>query len=167
MKLLAAALTFIAAACIPTVTAGSSQVDSSRGSGDRGNVPKGFLTRKGTKFRLDNKDFAFVGSNSYWLPLLTTHEDVDRTLRDARAAGIKVMRTWGFNAINATELPTALATNLTYYQVWNGTRFTTNYGEQGLKRLDYVVKAAAKYDVKLILAFTNNWYALSDRKSVV
>lgn len=157
MKLLAAALTFIAAACIPTVTAGSSQVDSSRGSGDRGNVPKGFLTRKGTKFRLDNKDFAFVGSNSYWLPLLTTHEDVDRTLRDARAAGIKVMRTWGFNAINATELPTALATNLTYYQVWNGTRFTTNYGEQGLKRLDYVVKAAAKYDVKLILAFTNNW----------
>ena len=29
-----------------------------------------------------------------WLPLLTTKEDVDRTLKDAKAAGIKVMRTW-------------------------------------------------------------------------
>lgn len=127
------------------------------GSGDRGRVPKGFVTTKGTKFRLDNNDFAFVGSNSYWLPLLTTKHDVDLTLTDAKAAGIKVMRTWGFNAINATELPTALSTNLTYYQVWNSTHFDVNYGAQGLERLDYVVQAAERIGVKLILAFTNNW----------
>jgi hypothetical protein len=61
------------------VTAGVT-IDSNSGTGDRGKVPHGFVTTKGTKFRLDNKDFvcvhglypsflifsqAFVGSNSY------------------------------------------------------------------------------------------------------
>ncbi|KAG8802252.1 hypothetical protein FRC16_010066 [Serendipita sp. 398] len=142
----------LGAALLPSLALGAEW-----GSGDRGKVPPGFLTTKGTNFRLDNKNFAFVGSNSYWLPLLTTKADVDLTLKDARKAGIKVMRTWGFNAINATELPTALATDLTYYQVWNGTKFNMNYGKQGLERMDYVVKAAEKAGVKLILAFTNNW----------
>ncbi|PVF99913.1 glycoside hydrolase [Serendipita vermifera] len=153
------AFTSILLACLQFsgLVAAGVTIDSNSGTGDRGRVPRGFVTTKGTKFRLDNKDFAFVGSNSYWLPLLTTKEDVDLTLKDARAAGIKVMRTWGFNAINATELPTALSTNLTYYQIWNGTRFDTNYGAQGLQRLDYVVKAAERFGVKLILAFTNNW----------
>jgi mannan endo-1,4-beta-mannosidase len=32
-------------------------------------------------------------------------------------AGIKVLRTWGFNMINATELPYVKANDLTYYQV--------------------------------------------------
>lgn len=31
------------------------------GSGDRGRVPKGFVTTKGTKFRLDNNDFVSIG----------------------------------------------------------------------------------------------------------
>ena len=81
----------------------------------------------------------------------------------------------GFNAINATELPTALATNLTYYQVntlrfcsgirelnpiklWNSSHFEMNYGDNGLKRLDYVVEAAERVGIKLIIAFTNNWF---------
>lgn len=43
------------------------------------------------------------------------------------------------------------------YKVWNSTHFDVNYGAQGLERLDYVVQAAERIGVKLILAFTNNW----------
>ncbi|KAG8969340.1 hypothetical protein FRC03_003441 [Tulasnella sp. 419] len=121
-------------------------------------VPKGFVTTRGTDFILDGKKFAFFGANSYWLPLLTTKEDVDRTLKGMRDHGVKVLRTWGFNAINQTELAGAQESSLTYYQLWqpDGT-YKLNFGPEGLQRFDYVVKAAEKYDIKLIIPFTNNW----------
>ncbi|KAJ7492530.1 glycoside hydrolase [Mycena latifolia] len=120
-------------------------------------VPKGFITTRGAEFELDGSPFAFVGANSYWLPLLTTAEDVESTMREMHNAGVKVLRTWGFNAINASELTGALQSNLTYYQVWNNNDWVLNDGPQGLQRLDNVLQVAAKYDIKVILAFTNNW----------
>lgn len=94
-----------------------------------------------------------------------------------KASGVKVVRTWGFNAINGSELDSALQSGLTYYQVrmlhdavkqsahitiqlWNSTEWVLNDGPQGLQRLDHVVKTAGKYGIKLILAFTNNWWVL-------
>ena len=50
---------------------GDAQIDSNSGSGDRGKVPKGFVTRKGTNFSLDNKNF--VSS----LELYLCHCDTD------------------------------------------------------------------------------------------
>ncbi|KAL0951085.1 hypothetical protein HGRIS_007823 [Hohenbuehelia grisea] len=120
-------------------------------------APKGFVTTRGTNFVLDGKPFAFVGANSYWLPLLTSQEDVETTFRSMQKAGIKVLRTWGFNAINGSELAGALDSGLTYYQVWNGSQWTLNDGPQGLQRLDKVISTAGKYGIKVILAFTNNW----------
>ncbi|KAF8990678.1 glycoside hydrolase superfamily [Cyathus striatus] len=113
-------------------------------------VPKGFATTKGREFVIDGKPFAFVGANSYVMAsLLTSNEDVEATFKQMQGAGVKVMRTWGFNAINAS--------GLTYYQVWNSSDWTLNDGPQGLQRLDNVVDLAGKYGIKLILAFTNNW----------
>ncbi|KAJ6604746.1 glycoside hydrolase superfamily [Mycena vulgaris] len=120
-------------------------------------VPKGFVTTRGAEFELDGSPFAFVGANSYWLPLLTSTEDVESTMREMHQAGVKVLRTWGFNAINASELADAIQSNLTYYQVWNNGDWTLNDGPQGLQRLDTVLKVASKYDIKIILAMTNNW----------
>ncbi|KAI0080103.1 glycoside hydrolase [Panus rudis PR-1116 ss-1] len=134
---------------IPSVFGGA--VLSSR------STPKGFVTTRGTQFQLDGKPFAFVGANSYWLPLLTTHEDVEATLKSMQQAGVKVLRTWGFNAINQTELAGALQSNLTYYQVWDKNGWTLNDGPQGLQRLDHVIETAGKHGIKVILAFTNNW----------
>jgi len=71
--------------------------------------------------------------------------------------GVKVVRTWGFNAINGSELTGALESGLTYYQIWNSSKFVLNEGSQGLQRLDNVVATAAKYDIKMIVTFTNNW----------
>ncbi|KAH8102452.1 glycoside hydrolase [Cristinia sonorae] len=119
--------------------------------------PPGFVTARGTKFELDGKPFAFVGANSYWLPLLTSQSDVEATFKTMKNAGVKVLRTWGFNAINGSELAEALKSDLTYYQVWNSSEWILNEGPQGLKRLDNVIKTAEKYDIKVLLAFTNNW----------
>ncbi|KAI8981294.1 glycoside hydrolase [Trametes punicea] len=120
-------------------------------------VPNGFVTTRGTNFELDGKPFSFVGANSYWLPLLLTTDDVDRTFQTMQEAGVKVLRTWGFNAINATELPGAVQSGLTFYQVWNSSQWSLNDGPQGLQRLDNVISTAGKYGIKVILAFTNNW----------
>ncbi|KAK1231235.1 hypothetical protein PQX77_005640 [Marasmius sp. AFHP31] len=118
---------------------------------------KGFVTTNGDQFELNGRPFAFVGANSYWLPLLTDKEDVRNTFKEMKKAGVKVLRTWGFNAINGSELEYAYQTGLTYYQVWNSSEWVLNDGPQGLQRLDYVIKTAAENDIKVILAFTNNW----------
>ncbi|KAF8642254.1 hypothetical protein AX16_009529 [Volvariella volvacea WC 439] len=120
-------------------------------------VPKGFVTTKGTQFQLDGKPYAFVGANSYWLPLLQRQDDIERTFSEMKNAGLKVLRTWGFNAINGTELEWAKESGLTYYQVWNSSDWVLNDGPQGLKRLDNIVNTAGRYGIKIILAFTNNW----------
>ncbi|TFK77024.1 glycoside hydrolase [Pluteus cervinus] len=119
--------------------------------------PKGFVSTKGSSFVLDGKPFAFVGANSYWLPLLLEQSDIEATFKEMQGAGIKVLRTWGFNAINGSELAWAKETGLTYYQVWNSTEWVLNDGPQGLKRLDNIIDTAGRYGIKVILAFTNNW----------
>ena len=43
-------------------------------------------------------------------------------------------------------------------QVWNSSEWILNDGPQGLERLDFVIQTAAEHDVKVILAFTNNWW---------
>ncbi|KAF9532003.1 glycoside hydrolase superfamily [Crepidotus variabilis] len=125
--------------------------------GNDARPPLGFVQSKNGKFVLNGKLFNFVGANSYWLPLLTSKEDVHTTFKEMQGAGVKVLRTWGFNAINGSELAGALESGLTYYQLWNSTDWTLNEGPQGLKRLDYVVDTAGQYGIKIILAFTNNW----------
>ncbi|EJC98805.1 glycoside hydrolase [Fomitiporia mediterranea MF3/22] len=122
-------------------------------------VPHGFATTDGMQFQVDGKPFNFVGANSYWLPLLTTQHDVELTFQGMQEQGIKVVRTWGFNAINETELAGAKESGLTYYQIWNSSQWVGNDDPQGLERLDNVVKTAAKYDLRLIITFTNNWLA--------
>ena len=41
----------------------------------------------------------FVGTNAYWLPVLNSDQDIDFTLGNISAAGIKVVRTWAFNGV--------------------------------------------------------------------
>ncbi|KAF9044792.1 glycoside hydrolase [Hymenopellis radicata] len=123
----------------------------------RASAPKGFVSSHGRNFVLDGKPHLWEPILMRWLPLLTTQDDVEATFKEMQGAGVKVLRTWGFNAINASELAGALESNLTYYQVWNGTEWTLNSGPQGLQRLDNVIDMAGRYGIKVILTFTNNW----------
>lgn len=83
----------------------------------------------------------------------------------AKAAGLEVIRTWGFNEVNVTTIAGGLpqyggegaGPSSIYFQSWvNGTA-TINYGDNGLKRFDQVVKLAEKKGIKLVVALTNNW----------
>ena len=44
-----------------------------------------------------------------------------------------------------------------FFQSWKDGKPTINHGKNGLQTFDNIVKQAEEYDVKLIVAFTNNW----------
>jgi mannan endo-1,4-beta-mannosidase len=67
---------------------------------------------------------------------------------------------WGFGDV--TTLPAADATdaNKVYFHYLNSTGGYVNYGADGIQCLDYVVSAAEKHKVKLVLPFhlyPNSW----------
>ncbi|EJD06057.1 glycoside hydrolase family 5 protein [Fomitiporia mediterranea MF3/22] len=111
----------------------------------------GFVTIENGRFIRNGEPFSFLGTNAYWLPSLNTEADINRTVANISAHGIKVIRTWAFNDVD--EIPV----NGTWFQlVQNGTTFV-NTGSNGLQKLDQVVKAAEVNGVLLILSLTNNW----------
>ncbi|KAK0197116.1 glycoside hydrolase family 5 protein [Armillaria mellea] len=99
-------------------------------------------------------EFKFVGANAPWLPTLITKDDIKNTLCNMSDAGIKVVRTWGFNDV--TEIPENK--NQTWFQLINknGT-VTINNGTNGLQKLDFVLEAAHECNILVIISLTNNW----------
>ncbi|KAF2688551.1 glycoside hydrolase family 5 protein [Lentithecium fluviatile CBS 122367] len=123
-------------------------------------VPHGFVTTEGNKFMLDGKSFYFAGSNAYYFPFNEKASDVEAGMAAAKAAGLNVFRTWGFNDKNRTYIPDGLpkygdegaGATPNVLQWWsNGT------SEINLEPFDKVVAAAEKTGIKLIVALTNNW----------
>jgi mannan endo-1,4-beta-mannosidase len=109
-----------------------------------------FVGRSGTHFTLNGKPFYFGGTNAYWLAQ-SSNADIDKVFADIKAQGLTVVRTWAFNDVTNTQNWGA------YYQLWKNGVATINNGPNGLDRLDYVVAAADRAGVKLILALVNNW----------
>ncbi|KAH6918595.1 beta-mannase [Coprinopsis sp. MPI-PUGE-AT-0042] len=110
-----------------------------------------FVSTQGSQFTVNGSPLGFVGTNAYWLHTLS-EEDIDYTLGNISAAGIKVVRTWAFNDV------TTVPENGTWFQLIheNGTA-TINDGPNGLQKLDKVIELARKHDLYVLLAFTNNW----------
>jgi mannan endo-1,4-beta-mannosidase len=71
--------------------------------------------------------------------------------------GYKILRVWAFGEVNEIPAPGATDPNKVFFQILNSTGSYINYGPDGIDRLDYVVSAAEKYGIKLVLPFTNNW----------
>jgi len=111
----------------------------------------------GRLFNIDGKVEYFAGSNAWWLAHLSKNSDVDLVLAEVANTQYKILRVWGFGDVN--EIPPATNTdpNSVYFQILNSTGSYINYGANGLQRLDYVVSAAEKHGVKLVLNFVNNW----------
>ncbi|KAI0179844.1 glycoside hydrolase family 5 protein [Hypoxylon sp. FL1284] len=123
-------------------------------------VPEGFVTVDGTKFQLDGEDFDFAGSNAYYFPFGSNATDIELGFAAAKDAGLKVIRTWGFNARNMSFNPEgkplyggegAGETDVVFHYFSNGMNAVEIDG------FDKVVDAAAKTGVKLIVPLTNNW----------
>ncbi|CAK7211995.1 hypothetical protein SCUCBS95973_001312 [Sporothrix curviconia] len=111
-------------------------------------------TTSGLRFAVDGATKYLAGTNSYWIGFLTNNADVDLVLNHIAASGLKVLRVWGFNDVTAKP---AAGSNTVYYQYLSAAGSQINTGANGLQRLDYVVAAAAKRGVHLIINFVNNW----------
>ncbi|CAK7206698.1 hypothetical protein SEUCBS139899_009502 [Sporothrix eucalyptigena] len=109
-------------------------------------------TTSGLRFAVNGATTYLAGSNSYWIGFLTKNADVDVVLDHIAASGLKVLRVWGFN-----DVTTKPAAGTVYYQYLSAKGSEINTGANGLQRLDYVVSAAAKRGVYLIVNFVNNW----------
>lgn len=118
----------------------------------------GFVVRQGPNLRLDGKLFKFAGSNNYYL-MYKSRAMVDDVFADARAAGFTVLRTWGFLDIGNADGSNSVRgpSEGVYFQYWDGDSPAYNDGEDGLQRLDYVVYAAKRAGIKLVIPLTNNW----------
>ncbi|CAN8097801.1 unnamed protein product [Discula destructiva] len=111
-----------------------------------------FAKTDGVLFNIDGVTKYYAGTNCYWCGFLTSDNDTDTVFSHMAAAGFKIIRVWGFNDV--TSVPAA---GTVYYQYLSASGSTINTGAYGLQRLDAVVAAAEKYDLKLIINFVNNW----------
>ncbi len=118
----------------------------------------GFVTRDGRRLELNGKTFRFGGTNNYYL-FYKSRTMVDDVFADARAADFTVLRTWAFGAIGNADGSNSVAPapDGVYFQYWDGEKPAFNDGPDGLQRLDYVVDAARRHGLRLVLPLTNNW----------
>jgi mannan endo-1,4-beta-mannosidase len=116
-------------------------------------------------FEVDGKPFCFAGSSNYY-PIFKPKPVVDDLFDAARSLNMKVMRVWGMLDRGSLDgsVPNADGEGEkqgVYFQYWDtATRQPAyNDSENGLQRLDYVLDAAARNDIKLIVVLINNWRA--------
>ncbi|KAJ5557948.1 hypothetical protein N7535_009441 [Penicillium sp. DV-2018c] len=115
-------------------------------------IATGFATTNGLNFEIEGKTSYSAGSNSYWIGFLTNNDDVDLVFDHMNECGLRILRVWGFNDVNAVPTDGSV-----YYQLLKDGVAMVNTGADGLERLDYVVAAAEARNVKLIINFVNNW----------
>ncbi|KAH9484283.1 Mannan endo-1,4-beta-mannosidase A [Psilocybe cubensis] len=110
-----------------------------------------FVTTQNGNFMFKGKKLDFVGTNAYWLAALNSDDDIDFTLGNMSAAGVKIVRTWAFNDVETIPV------NGTWFQLISNGTTTINNGTNGLQKLDTVVRLAEKHGLFLHLSLTNNW----------
>lgn len=106
--------------------------------------PASFVGRDGTDFVVDGDRFRYAGANNNHLPVRQWGERyVDRLLDYVAGHGLSVVRTWGF--------PPA----------WTDDEVHLGPGEfrdDWFAHFDYVVAAAKRRGIRLVLPLINNWY---------
>ncbi|CDM70443.1 Endo-beta-mannanase [Clostridium bornimense] len=102
-----------------------------------------FVVTDGNKFKINDENFYFAGTNNYYLTF-APNAMVDDVFNSAKSMGLKVMRTWGF-IDGESKSDVVMQPSLGVYD------------EDGFKKFDYVVKKASDYGIKLIVPFVNNW----------
>lgn len=113
----------------------------------------GFPTASGTRFTIDGVTKYFAGTNCYWCTAGgISNADIDLVFDHLRSSGIKILRVWGFNDVNT--IPSG---NQVWFQHLSASGSTINTGDNGLGRIDAVVRAAERTGIKLIIPLVNNW----------
>jgi len=114
-------------------------------------------------FILDGKPMCFAGSNNYYL-IWKSEEMIDSVFQNSKNMGLTVFRQWGHLDAGSMDgkvphLKDDGTKEGVYFQYWDSEagKPAYNEGPDGLPRLDFLIKKAAEYDIKLVLTLTNNW----------
>lgn len=139
------------------------------------NVPSDFVYANGTQFMKDGSPYYYGGTNCYYLTYKSP-TSVQNVMNDCNDMGLNVIRIWG-NLDVGKKTDKLQKDNKTpvfegnndgegskdgvYFQYWDDEQKkpVVNEGENGLRRLDYVISEAEKHNLKLIITFTNYWEA--------
>ncbi|EXK79171.1 hypothetical protein FOQG_16190 [Fusarium oxysporum f. sp. raphani 54005] len=111
-----------------------------------------YASTSGSQFTIDGKTGYFPGTNCYWCSFLKKHADIDLTLDRIADSGLRILRVWGFSDV--LERP---SDGKPWFQHLSAEGSTINTGPDGLQILDYVVEAAEKRGLKLVIPFVNYW----------
>jgi mannan endo-1,4-beta-mannosidase len=122
---------------------------------------KPFVQRSGSQLRVDGKPFRFAGTNNYYL-MYSSQKMTDAVLDKAEAQGFDVLRTWAWFDIGDPADPSTSvggADKGVYFHYLDTATGAPafNDGDNGLKKLDYVVAKAGEDNLRLVLPLTNNW----------
>jgi len=117
------------------------------------------VTTENGEFQLNGRPYRFYGTNAYWLQMLSDN-DLDNTMHEIATKGFTVVRTWAFNDV--AQKPESG----TYFQILKDGKATINKGADGLQRLDKIVAAANKYNLKVLFTLTNNWNPEREQPSI-
>jgi mannan endo-1,4-beta-mannosidase len=119
-----------------------------------------FVKQAGPELRLHGQVFRFAGSSNYYL-MYKSKFMVDDVLDAAAAQGFRVMRVWGSLDIGNQDGSNSIRGKAdgVYFQYWDAVAAAPAYndGDDGLKRLDYVIYKAGQRGLKLVIPFVNNW----------
>lgn len=130
-----------------------------------------FVRTRGVQFVLGDKEFRVAGYNNHYLTMGTA-EEVIRVLDDAVAMRANVVRTFIRPIIGSLDgtMPTIwdwkskretsnLGVNGVYIAYWDSKRndVAVNSGKNGLRRVDFLLREAAKRKLRLIIALSDFW----------
>lgn len=131
----------------------------------------GFAYANGTRFMVDGSPYYYAGTNCYYLTF-KSQSSVDNVFDDAEAMGLKVIRVWGNLDVGVKNESGGSVTFTNnndgpgekdgiYFQYFDkdAGKPVVNEGEDGLRKLDYVLYQAQQHDMKLIITLTNYWDA--------
>ncbi|HZI74695.1 MAG TPA: cellulase family glycosylhydrolase, partial [Gemmatimonadales bacterium] len=117
-----------------------------------------FVTVRGSRFRLGDRDFPVAGSNCYYLGYCPPEipQMAESVLDTARDMSLNVMRIWAFLEPGAPPGPRDSMPWGGYFQLHDGEKIRPNESPDGLPRLDRAVGLAAERGIKLILVLSNS-----------
>jgi mannan endo-1,4-beta-mannosidase len=131
----------------------------------------GFVVRSGNRFLLNGEDFRVAGVNNHYLAF-GSQKEVEAVLDDAEAMNANVVRAFVTPVIGSLDgqVPTIwnwrsdadssnLGVNGAYMAYWEPVTRSMgiNDGPNGLQRLDFVLAAAAKRHLRVIVTFADYW----------
>ena len=134
-------------------------------------TPAGFVVLSGNRFLLNGEDFRVAGVNNHYLAY-GSQKEVEGVLDDAEAMNANVVRIFVTPVIGSLDgqVPTIwnwrsdadssnLGVNGAYMAYWDpaARAMAINEGPNGLQRLDFVLVAAAKRHLKVIITFADYW----------